>query len=229
MAADADEFERILYERFVPEFCSEAKRNCLPAGFKKPTAQISEHDARYFLMALHSGLIEHQGCGRYRAARSSTFEQLFSTGLKSGNPRQFTLWLEPVITLGGLARLHFDYGWPRHLIGTQSVDYAFDLVTFASDGPREFIACEVKKSSNEIDQLVRLMKIYGEDPAAPVPPAGKERNAFKKVVALRSRRPPVFWALGPAGTSHVFEMRYGPDSVLEFLPASDAALSYPWD
>ena len=180
MATYQEEFQQTLYNRFIPEFCSELKRNCQIAGFKKPTVQISEDDARYFLMALHSGLIQHEGCGRYRAARSSTFEQLFWTGSKEGEPRQFTLWLEPVITLGALARLHFDYGWPRDLIGTQSVDYAFDLVTYLSNGPHEFIACEVKKTAREIEQLLCLMKDYGQDPAGP------EHLLFPKLMVSRS-------------------------------------------
>ena len=66
--------------------------------------QGSEEDARFFLMAIDSSLIEHLGHGRYRAALSSGFEQFFWEGQRVLEPRPFTLWLEPVITVAGLVR-----------------------------------------------------------------------------------------------------------------------------
>ena len=220
-------FEKLLYDFLIPEFCSDPKRLCHDSGFSRSSVKVSEQDARYFLMAWHSHLIEHQGRGLYRAANSAASEQFFWQGRRTDEGRTFTLWLEPVITVAGLARLHFDYGWPKHLIGTQSVDWAFDLVTFLPGQSTEFIAGEVKKTDSELDELIRLMKAFGQNPATTEPAAGKARNAFKKVTALRLRRAPLFWALGPGGLSRMFEVSYGADDVLDLLPIAECALRFP--
>jgi hypothetical protein len=39
-----------------------------------------------------------------------------------------TLWVEPIITIGALSRLHFEFGWPAAMLGMQTDDYAFDFV-----------------------------------------------------------------------------------------------------
>ena len=221
------QFEQLVREHLIPEFCSDPNRNCEPVGFRENLAKLSERDAADFLRAWNGGLIEHQGRGQYRAAASSCNEQFFWDGLKNVRPRPFTLWLEPVITIAGLARLHFDYGWPKELIGTQSIDWAFDLVTFLPGEDTEFIAGEVKKSAKEIDTLLDLMKKFGLDPGLAEPTRSKERNAFKKVAGLRSREAPIFWALGPDGLSHVFQVRYRQSGILEFEPAFGAQLNYP--
>jgi hypothetical protein len=226
MGYEKSTFEDLLYDRLIPEFCSDAARGCEVSGYRGSSSNISDEDAHYFLRALEAGLVHHDGGGRYRCPQSATFEQLFWEGRKGLQPRPFTLWLEPVITIAGLARLCFDYAWPIELMGTQSADWAFDLVTMLPGQRSEHIAAEVKKTGKEIDDLLRLMCHYGNDPQAPEPKSGKERNAFKKVQALRLRRPPIFWALGPAGSSHVFNMRYRQGGLLVFLTADESALTF---
>ncbi|MCL6684094.1 hypothetical protein [Sphingomonas alba] len=215
-----------MHSKLIPEFCGEAGRNCQPDGFVASPVQVSDVDARYFLMAIEAGLLEHLGCGRYKAAASSAFEQFFWEGRKALEPRPFTLWLEPVITVAGLARLHFDHGWPKESIGTQSADFAFDLVTFLPGNSTESIAGEVKKTAREIDDLVTLMVEYGRAADIEAPTAGKERNAYMKVAALRRRRPPIFWALGPDGLSRVFKVQFGAGDVVELVTVSDDQLNY---
>ena len=54
--------------------------------------------------------------------------------------------------------LRFDLGWPKHLLGTQSPGWAFDVTAYQPlDLKNEHIACEVKKSVSEVHQLVALM------------------------------------------------------------------------
>ena len=226
MVDERSAFEQILYDRLIPEFCGEARRGCDASGFQSGSVHISQQDAHYFLKAFNAGLIEHQGSGLYRAARSAAREQFFWEGRRALTPRPFTLWLEPIITVAGLARLHFDYGWPKHLIGTQSLDWAFDLVTFLPDRAEELIAGEVKKTAKEIDQLLQLMTIFGRHPTIEIPSSGKERNAYKKVLALRSRRPPLFWALGPDGVSEVFAVQYSEGGVVDLIATENAALKF---
>ena len=220
-------FDELLSTRLIPEFCGDPVRLCERSGFRSDAVRVSERDAKYFLMAFEAGLIEHLGRGLYRAPNSAASEQFFWEGLRSQKPRTFSLWLEPVITVAALARLHFDHGWPKQLIGTQSVDWAFDVVAFQPDQATETVAGEVKKSENELDQLIRLMEHFGRWPeiVEPVAPA-KDRNAYKKVDALRARRVPLFWAVGPDGLSKVFRIQYGALGEIDFIVAGEDDLRF---
>jgi hypothetical protein len=221
-------FEEVLYNQLIPEFCEDPERYCEATGFRKPSVLISEEDSRYFMLAWDAGLIQHLGRGLYRAPRSAASEQFFWTGRKPLERRSFTLWIEPIITVGGLARLHFDHAWPKQLIGTQSSDWAFDLVAFVSNCADEFIAGEIKKTRSEIDHLIALMSEFGRDPGLPVPiKSGKALNAYKKVAGLRARKAPLFWALGPDGYSKTFEVKYKPDGAVDLMPTDDRALRFP--
>jgi hypothetical protein len=219
-------FEQLLVELLIPQFCSDPDRHLEVSGYRGSRQQLGEEDARYFLLAWHSGLIEHQDRGIYRAARSATTEQFFWEGPRAAEPRAFSLWLEPLITIGGLARLHFDHQWPAHLIGTQSIDSAFDIVAFLPDSSSEFIAGEVKKTVKEVDELVRLMEMFGREPASPEPSSGKPRNAFKKLTALRSRKVPVFWALGPNGYGNVYDVSYEQNGVVNLGRVPNSFLNW---
>jgi hypothetical protein len=219
-------FQAVLYDRLIPEFCSDSSRRCESSGFRSASVQIAEEDARYFLLGLDGGLIEHKGAGRYRTANSAATEQFFWEGPRGAEYRWFSLWLEPIITVAALARLHFDYGWPKELIGTQSADWTFDVVAFRPDNVNEAIAGEVKKTPSEIDHLIRLMDEFGRDPKKEVPTSGRARNAFKKVAGLRARHAPVFWAVGPSGLSKVHRVEYNSNGTVELGVADDQALQF---
>lgn len=128
--------------------------------------------------------------------------------------------------MAGIARLMFQYGWPDRLIGAQSRDWAFDLVTYASGSDDEVIAGEVKKSHSEIDSMIRNMLEFCADPSIQEPTHSGQKNSYRKVVALRARKAPIFWALGPDGYQHVFRMTYHLDGVVQMLPATEDALRY---
>lgn len=181
------------------------------------------------MRAWELGLIEHQGGGLYRSAQSRAGEQFFSEGHKSSQERRFSLWLEPVITFAGLARLNFDFGWPKEMIGTQSVDWALDLVAFLPDQQNEFIAGEVKKTRIEIENMIDFMENFGHDPALTEPDRNfpKARNAYKKVAALRARNAPIFWALGPDRFSKVYCMKYHANASFDMILTDNAALKFP--
>lgn len=212
----------------LPEYCDDSSRGWGSDGFKPDWSKISELDANDFLRALDANLVEHVGRGQYVAPRSACKEQFFWEGEKRITPRPIYLWLEPIITVAALARLHFEYGWPRELIGMQSQDYAFDVTTFhPSDMVNEHVACEVKKSASELDRLVETMQQLAADDArfeAAVPQA--RINAFRKLQALRARKSPVFWALGPDAASFVFRVSYAEGGLVTFSPASNDELLF---
>ena len=221
------EFESILNQNLLPDFCGDPQRRCEVANFVSKSNRVTERDARDFVAAWNAGLMEHQGRGLYRAAKSAASEQFFWEGRNVPGPRSYTLWMEPVITVAALGRLHHVHKWPRHLIGTQSVDWAFDLVATLPAGQSEHIAGEVKKSVKEVEQLVELMLHFARTPDAEVPSAGKPRNAHKKVAALRARQAPIFWAVGPDMFSRIFQVVYHPDGSLDLEPTTDDILRFP--
>lgn len=222
------EFDRVITDRLIPEFCDNPKKSFTPESFKSETLEkVSEYDARYFLMAIKAGLVEHQGCGHYTAPLSQTFEQFFWEGPKAVQPQRFTLWVEPIITVAGLARLHFDHGWPRCLLATQPRGWAFDLAAFHPDSQTILIACEVKKTSKEIEDLLAFMGDFARNPAASEPKTGKVRNAYKKILGLRKHQPQFFWALGPNCHSEVFQVEYEAAGHIDLISTSESALQYP--
>ena len=90
----------------------------------------------------------------------------------------------------------------------------------------EHIAGDVKKSVNEVDALILQMRISGTDPQLPMPLSGKSRNAYKKVLGLRTRRAPIFWAIGPAGYNVVFRVEHRPDGTIILMPDDEEILAF---
>ncbi len=223
------EFRKLVLSHLLPEFCGAPKRNYDPAGFREASIRVSEADAANFARAWQAGLIEHLGEGVYRSPMSCASEQFFWEGLKTEQPRTITLWLEPIITVATLARLHFDFGWPKHLLGTQSADWAFDVTAFLSAGnANEYIACEVKKTVSEVSQLIDLMQLYAtRNDISESSLKAKEKNAYRKVLGLRARRAPIFWAVGPDLLSRVFNITYGAAGEVHMEETTEARLSLP--
>ncbi len=219
--------DRVLGD-LLPKYCDDPSRGCGSSGFKPDWSKITLLDARDFLRALDANLVEHVGRGEYRAPRSSAKEVFFSPGWKKFTPRPFFLWIEPIITVAALARLHFEYGWPSEFLGTQSLDWAFDLVAYnRPDLKNEHVACEVKKSTSELDRLVKLMlQFAANNVQCEASMSDLEKNAFRKLTALRKRKVPVFWALGPGGTNYVFQMLYGEGDLVTFNPGTEHDLRF---
>jgi len=221
-------FQDRILKHLLPEFCNDSSRSWTADGFKADWQKITELDAADFLRGIDGGVIRHKGRGLYRAHLSYASEQFFWSGLRRKNPRPIYLWAEPIITIAVLARLHFDLDWPSELIGTQTKKvWAFDVATYWPQKPDvEYIVCEVKKSPKELNLLVDLMNKFGADPHANQI-ARKEQNAYRKVKALRSSRPPLFWAVGPGGTSFAFRMGYLENGVISFQQIATQELRYP--
>ncbi len=70
------------------------------------------------------------------------------------------------------------------------------------------------------------MRLGGEPTPQEPPKNDKTRNAYKKLVGLKARRAPVFWALGPDGYSLVFRVGYQDDGRVSFKPAAQDVLDY---
>lgn len=198
-----DQFQARLDREWLEPFCT--KRGFSTDGFVRESLQkLSPVDAEDFIYAIDQGLVEHES-GVFRTPLSKAKEQIFWEGPKDTNPRKITLWLEPIITIAALARLHRDYGWPSDCLGLQSATWAFDLVAYVARKTEEGLVCEVKKSTQEVDKLIGFMLAHANsDPDLALNLKGSELNAFRKVIALRRSSSPTFWAVGPGGYSRVF-------------------------
>jgi hypothetical protein len=212
----------------LPTFCDDPSRGWGCKGFKEDWRNVTEKDAADFMRALDAGLIEHRGRGRYKAKKSKGCEQFFWSGKKGVLPRPVTLWVEPIITVAALSRLHFEWGWPKELIGTQSRKWEFDVTAYrASDMSNEYIAGEVKKTVAELSQLVEHMQRLSTDrDTDDALKSSREINAFRKLKGLQARRASIFWAVGPGGANYVFRMSYTDGGAVIFTPASEDVLAY---
>lgn len=221
-------FKRKLESEWLPDFCDAPHRNYSWDGFKYSSInKLHELDAFWFMQAISNNLVSVID-GKYIAPRSSTSEQIFWEGKKSISPRPITLWLEPVITIGALARLAQEFGWPVENLGTQSKTWAFDLVTYRNDSDDEWIACEVKKSTYEIEKLLLYMKQFSQvKPLEKEPENSMQRNAYRKIKAIRDSWPQYFWALGPGGAGYTFKISKENNSgVFRLQPVVEDSLKF---
>jgi hypothetical protein len=214
---DLTVFRERLASDWLPSFCETPHRNYPLEGFKPESIEkLSAHDAHWFIKAIELNLVSQEhGC--FIAPLSQAKEQIFWEGSKNTNPRPITLWLEPVITIGALAVLHETYGWPADKLGAQSKTWAFDLVGYGNTAEEECMVCEVKKTKAEVDTLIALMKNYANTNLEEIPPSGKERNAYKKVIGIRTTWPRLFWALGPAGYGYLYHVKRSGEYQFELI------------
>ena len=112
--------------------------------------------------------------------------------------------------------------------GRRGGAWAFDIATYWQlDSTNEFVACEVKKTASELEGLVRTMRQLATDDVRSETSMSKGQiNAYRKLNALRTRRAPFFWALGPGGAGYVFRMSYGEDGMVMFSAACEDDLRY---
>lgn len=217
-----DQFESRLFTEWLEPFCT--ARGFTSEGFVRSSLdKLCSHDAQDFMYALDHGLVTHKQ-GTFYTVLSKAKEQIFWEGAKDSQPRSITLWLEPIITIAGLARLHRDFGWAASRIGLQSSTWAFDLVGYREDLRNELLVCEVKKTTSEVEKLIGFMlKHANAEASVESTLKGAELNAFRKALALRQSTSTVFWALGPNRYSRVFQVRRDTFGV-SLLSSSEMAL-----
>ena len=217
-----ERFRTRLVQEWLTPFCR--SRRLDENGFVWSSLdRLTAIDAADFMHAIDRGLVTHLN-GSFMAPRSKAKEQLFWEGARNTSPRRLTLWLEPVITIAALGRLHREHGWPANRLGLQSATWAFDLVGYQGDLAREQVVCEVKKSDAEVRKLMGFMTENANtatDMATRL--KGAELNAFRKVLALRQSDCLVFWALGPGGAGSVFNVIRSSTGV-HLLPATESQL-----
>lgn len=190
----------------LPVYCQDGKRRYDPAGFKPESIMVTPEDARDFMRDLDEpGLLRDIGGLRFVAARSSCFQNIFREGAKSKTPRTITLWIEPVITFAGLARLHLDLEWPKECLGTESKKWEFDLVAhWPPKSENEHVAVGVKKTVAELEELLmpmeRLRCARQQCGEPPPPPQASRPSAWRYST----------WWTQPVGVTKPQSLIFGP-------------------
>lgn len=221
-------FTERLEKDWLPSFCGALHRDYPSDGFKVSSiGKLDEFDALWFMRAIDNQLVSESE-GFFVAPRSAAKEQIFWQGTRNVTPRPITLWVEPIITIGALTRLHSEYGWPIENLGAQSKTWAFDLVCYESASDREIIACEVKKNQKEVEKMLDFMNVHcGKFPLDSEPENSIERNAYRKVQAIRESWAKLFWALGPGGNGQLFCVdREKYSQKFRLIPTSEELLEY---
>lgn len=197
-----------LNSEWLPEFCLARSEDITEAGFRpRNLEKLTEFDAKWFLNAIDCGYVRHAH-GFFENPLSAAREQIFWEGPRSNTPRHLDLWLEPIITIGAIARMVQERGWPASRLGLQSrPPWPFDFSAYHADLKTELVVCEVKKSSSEVVRLIEHMKNFCSQITMEVEPVKSvEKNAYKKVIGIRASWPEVLWALGPNGGGCVFKI-----------------------
>lgn len=224
------EFSRRITDEWLPVYCNDPKRieHHTVEGFKWESVKVSAMDASDFMRSLDNKIVVDTGGGRFRMSQSKANEYMFTHGSNAITPRPLTLWLEPVITIGVMARLHMDYGWPLACLGMQSEGWAFDFVVFnPHDLVNEYIAGEVKKTEKELDTFIANLHKSCDEGDIDIKSLSAARiNAHKKWLGLRRCHAPLFWALGPNGYGHIFKVNYSPDGDITLHKTTDDQLYY---
>ena len=223
------EFSRRLAEEWLPNYCHDPKRNYSPEGYNQNSNRVTVTDALDFMRALDHGLVTDLGGGRFRLPQSRATEVIFWEGSKSTTPRKITLWLEPVITIAAVARLHLNYGWPLECLGTQSEKWEFDIIAFLpSEIRNEHIAGEVKKTSKELDDMLAKMEMSCAEMNTCNGSSRERKNAHNKWLGLCRCRAPLFWAVGPNGDSRLFEVSYSSSGATGLTRVPEERLRFPF-
>jgi hypothetical protein len=222
------EFWRRLKQEWLPAYCNDPDRQYDVAGFRADAKQVTDIDARDFMRAIDQKIVSVDSGGRFRMPRSNVNEVIFWEHSAKISPRPISLWIEPIITIAAVARLHLDFGWPTECLGMQSKEWAFDLMAFTpNDLENEFIAGEVKASRKESDSFLAHLQeccTAGEHDCAEAN-LGR-RNAHKKWRGLMRCRAPIFWAIGPGDDSRIFRVLYDDSCRISLSVTTDAALYF---
>jgi hypothetical protein len=221
--ATFDEFKRRLTDSWLPAYCHDHSRKYDEAGFRIGSIDIADVDGADCVAAIDLGVVFDVGGGRYRASMSTATEPLFWEGSRNEDPRPITLWREPVITFAALGRLARDFGWPKHLLGTQPQGWAFDLAAHSPNDPKGYrILGEVKKSASEFRKLAaELQQLASGESAGAV-----SENTQRKWLAIVDLKPQIVWLIGPARLELVLEVRRGPGKDTSLQESNSSLLRF---
>jgi hypothetical protein len=199
----------LIRRRWLPAFVAANPGTSVDAYHESP---VLPQEAAGFLRALDSGVLlmaedqegRQTGLGRLPGYRAYYCYPLLYRPVKA-LPDVY-LWREWLTHAAVAARLHLDFGYPKHVLALE--EDAFDVVVHGRQN-EPLIAVEVKKSAKELTQMVERLHVLSHGTFDPWC-GEKLSNSDKKYRGLLALRPPFFWAVSPE-LEAVFDVTYSHD------------------
>jgi hypothetical protein len=200
--------------------------NCLPAlappggdppEYQPPISSITSEEAQGFFRAIDAGIFDLSDKGRCRprGMRPSTgyCYPLLERPDKAKNTVR--LWREWLTHAAAPAALHLDDGYPLHDIALDVG--AFDVLVY-SPLNQPLVAVEVKKTSAELDAMLKAMRAL-ERQRWELKYDARLSNAEQKFRSLLALRPEFFLAIAP-GVERAYAVSYPDDRTIPTLELS---------
>jgi len=191
-------------------------------------AKIPETDIHWFFRVLDLGILRELPNGDFHSPRPGAAERLYSHGDSSKCPVPVGISIEPVISLGAMARLIETFGWPSECLGVQAGSWGFDLTCYAPGSEKVILQCEVKTKERDIERMCAYFeaRLNGANEAGQASPT-QRKNWDAKLAELASTGAQLLWALGPGGFERVYRVvTHGADGGRRILPASSEDLHF---
>jgi hypothetical protein len=221
------EFSDRLWNEWLPTYCHDPKRGFALAGYKASSNKVTPVDAWDFLRALDSHVVEDCGGGRYRLNKRGRRNHLL--GRAKGQITTANYVVDGAShhdRVGGALAPRLRLA--TELLGDGVAQRAVRFHAFLSEASAtEHIAGEVKNSVKGLDLLLENLVKTCRDPALQMATAtAAQVNAYRKWEGLCRSRAPLFWAVGPGGVSHLFQVSYRSQSEVCLHEVSTDCLAY---
>lgn len=202
-------------------------------SFKIPQIPNDFHkdEAEWFLRAMDAGIVVVSDTGYcsfpgiHRHGTKPTEAFLFSS-----NTGKFS-WREYITQVGSLARLEFEYGWPRLQLGLDPKDWKFDCAGFAApESERMLLAVETKKSAKELRKTLKELELVSTMSSEnKLYSPARKTDGLKKYQGLQKEKPLYLLMIAP-GLKVALKLVYPHDDVvllerIEVLPPYNIILA----
>jgi hypothetical protein len=180
---------------------------CLYVLDPRNAERIPDSDIEWFFRTLSFGVLTELPNGDFRAPRPGATERLYWHGSTKERPVLVSISIEPVISIGAIARLIDTLGWPAECLGLQTGKWGFDLTCYAPHSDTVVMQCEVKTSERDVDRMCQYFEARLNGTGSPdIAKPAQRKNWDAKLAELNSTRPEILWALGPGGYERVYRV-----------------------
>ena len=165
--------------------------------------KLTEVDIRNFFRALEVGGIRECADGYLALARHGCRLRMFDHGLKGGVKQAAKISVEPILSIGVVARLVETFGWSANAIGTQMDKGAFDLSVFENNASIPAVQCEIKVRASEVNAMAAyFISVMNTGTAL----EDRRTNWNRKLVSLKAQPPKLLWLLAPGEFERLFRV-----------------------
>jgi hypothetical protein len=164
--------------------------------------KLADVDVRNFFRSIKVGGIRDCEDGYLALARPGCRLRMFDHGLR-GAKQTAKVSVEPILSIGVVARLVETFGWPAQAIGTQMDKGAFDLSIYSGFSSVPAVQCEIKVRATEVDAMAAyFLSVLN----SAKPPEERHKNWNRKLGSIVAQPPKLVWLLAPGQYERVFRV-----------------------